>query len=166
MIKNPFQLATIGVLALALSTSSALAKDKKGKGKGNGHKKWKKEHRDNGNHYGHYKKAAAKGYRDREWDDDRRESTKVVRFNYRNPGDYSYRTRYRKEVVVYEDRSYGYNHYDLQSVLSDEGYYDGPIDGVWGPRSRHALVRFQKNRGWRDDGIVDGRLIATFNIGY
>ncbi|HEX8372412.1 MAG TPA: peptidoglycan-binding domain-containing protein [Chthoniobacterales bacterium] len=87
--------------------------------------------------------------------------------DYRNRrGDFSYRSRYPRRVVVYEDRPYGYNYYDLQVVLRREGYYRGPLDGIWGPGSRAALVSYQSNRGWRRDGEVDGRLIVNFGLGY
>ena len=187
MIKSTFQLATIGVMAIALSTSSALAKGHKEKGHHKDHEKDgdRKEHHDNGHHYGRdhrdrrdysdHSRRHSSGrnhvvyYNDGRGRDSRssrsyRETT--VHYDYLNPGDYSYRTRYPREVVEYDNQSYGYNYYDLQSVLLHEGYYDGPLDGVWGPRSRGALVRYQTHRGWRGDGRVDGRLITTFNIGY
>ncbi|MEO7932033.1 MAG: peptidoglycan-binding domain-containing protein [Chthoniobacterales bacterium] len=79
---------------------------------------------------------------------------------------YSYRERYPRRVIVYQNRPYGYNYYDLQVVLRREGYYRGPLDGDWGPGSRSALIRYQRDHGWRDDGEVDGRLIVNFNLGY
>ena len=40
-----------------------------------------------------------------------------------------------------------------QQALRDLGYSPGPADGVWGPRSRGALIRFQRDRGLAADGI-------------
>lgn len=40
-----------------------------------------------------------------------------------------------------------------QQALKDLGFYDGDVDGVWGPRSRGALIRFQERRGLLADGI-------------
>lgn len=174
MIKSTFQLATIGVMAIALSASSAFAKEKKGKGHKKDHDRHEERDSDRGDrHYQSSRHSSGRDhvvyYNDGRGRDSRssrsyRETT--VHYDYLNPGDYSYRTRYPREVVEYDNQSYGYNYYDLQSVLLREGYYDGPLDGVWGPRSRGALVRYQTHRGWRGDGRVDGRLITTFNIGY
>lgn len=40
-----------------------------------------------------------------------------------------------------------------QQALKDQGYYAGPVDGVWGPQSRGALIRFQQEQGLVPDGI-------------
>ncbi len=88
-------------------------------------------------------------------------------FDYRDVNrDVSYRSRYPQQVVVYENRPYHYNYYDLQVVLAREGYYDGDVDGIWGPQSRSSLRRYQVDQGWRNDDQVDGRLIVNFNLGY
>lgn len=42
-----------------------------------------------------------------------------------------------------------------QRVLASLGYDPGPVDGVWGIRSRLALTRFQHAKGVRVDGIWD-----------
>lgn len=143
-MKNFFSASlAITSLALFLAVPSIHAKDR-GKDK-----KGKKEHRN-----------------DRHDDDrdDRRDNRSNYHRNDRK--DVSYRSRYPRRVIVYENRSYGYNYYDLQTTLRREGYYRGPIDGVWGPGSRSALVRYQTHRGWRDDGEVDGRMIINFGLGY
>jgi peptidoglycan hydrolase-like protein with peptidoglycan-binding domain len=36
---------------------------------------------------------------------------------------------------------------DTQQRLSASGFYDGPVDGVWGPGTRAAVERFQRSRG-------------------
>jgi peptidoglycan hydrolase-like protein with peptidoglycan-binding domain len=32
----------------------------------------------------------------------------------------------------------------LQNALNDRGYQAGPVDGIWGPRTRRALVNYQQ----------------------
>lgn len=41
---------------------------------------------------------------------------------------------------------------DLQKALALLGWDPGPIDGIWGYRSRHALERFQSSVGLEADG--------------
>ena len=36
---------------------------------------------------------------------------------------------------------------DLQDKLARAGYYHGQIDGVLGPETRHALLRYQSDKG-------------------
>lgn len=40
-----------------------------------------------------------------------------------------------------------------QDALFALGYYDGPLDGIWGMASRRALAAYQKDRGLKVDGI-------------
>lgn len=40
-----------------------------------------------------------------------------------------------------------------QQALKDLGYYAGAVDGLWGPGSRGALIRFQEAQGLAADGI-------------
>ena len=43
---------------------------------------------------------------------------------------------------------------DIQSALKEAGYYDGPIDGKLGPKSRKAIKAFQVDMGLKIDGIA------------
>ena len=45
----------------------------------------------------------------------------------------------------------------LQSALRAQGFYDGPIDGIEGPRTREAVVRAQRRARLAPDGVA-GRL--------
>jgi Putative peptidoglycan binding domain len=51
-----------------------------------------------------------------------------------------------------------------QKHLQEEGFYKGPLDGVWGNRSRKAAIKYRKkvqevlkNKGFYD-GSIDGEL--------
>ncbi|WP_119422516.1 peptidoglycan-binding domain-containing protein [Desertibaculum subflavum] len=54
----------------------------------------------------------------------------------------------------------------IQSRLAGEGYYRAGIDGVWGPRSRQALVNFQTQNQLRADGLMDPRTANALNLDY
>lgn len=43
---------------------------------------------------------------------------------------------------------------DIQAALKEAGYYEGPIDGKLGPKSRKAIRDFQTNRGLTVDGVA------------
>ncbi len=40
----------------------------------------------------------------------------------------------------------------LQRLLTKKGYSPGPVDGVWGPRSRQALLQYQEANGLQETG--------------
>ncbi|NLM21892.1 MAG: LysM peptidoglycan-binding domain-containing protein [Peptococcaceae bacterium] len=42
----------------------------------------------------------------------------------------------------------------LQTRLKNLGYYPGAIDGIFGPQTELAVIRFQRDRGLTPDGIV------------
>lgn len=42
---------------------------------------------------------------------------------------------------------------EIQTVLRKTGFYNGPIDGVFGPQSRKAIKAFQKANGLEVDGL-------------
>lgn len=42
----------------------------------------------------------------------------------------------------------------VQTVLKKWGYYTGWVDGVWGSRTRAAVIYFQRSNGLTADGIV------------
>lgn len=48
----------------------------------------------------------------------------------------------------------------IQNILTEEGYYKGRIDGVWGKKTRHAIQRFQKDRNL----TFEGRVLTTLAI--
>ncbi len=86
-------------------------------------------------------------------------------YDYGYPYDYY---PYEYDPGVYEDDGSGYSQsgYDstnqvtdstvagAQKQLARQGYYRGEIDGIVGPETRHAIMRYQGDRGLR----VTGRL--------
>lgn len=45
---------------------------------------------------------------------------------------------------------------DAQQKLRELGFYDRPVDGIWGPETRTAVERFQGYRGVAVTGALDG----------
>ncbi|NLI59886.1 MAG: peptidoglycan-binding protein [Clostridiales bacterium] len=54
----------------------------------------------------------------------------------------------------------------LQRILYSIGYDPGPIDGIFGPLTRSAVVRFQLDNGLVPDGIVGPRTWAAIDLVY
>lgn len=51
----------------------------------------------------------------------------------------------------------------LQARLHAAGYYDGPIDGVFGPKTNAAVKRFQQAKGLSVDGVAGSRTRSALN---
>jgi hypothetical protein len=45
-------------------------------------------------------------------------------------------------------------HRELQKLLQEGGFYDGPVDGVAGKDFHQAVIRFQHSRDLEEDGLV------------
>ncbi|MFY9175790.1 MAG: peptidoglycan-binding domain-containing protein [Caldicoprobacterales bacterium] len=54
----------------------------------------------------------------------------------------------------------------LQRILYSIGYDPGPIDGIFGPLTRSAVVKFQIDNGLVPDGIVGPRTWAAIDLVY
>jgi peptidoglycan hydrolase-like protein with peptidoglycan-binding domain len=44
----------------------------------------------------------------------------------------------------------------VQEALTEKGFDPGPVDGVWGSRTKSALMQFQESAGLTANGEVDG----------
>ena len=53
---------------------------------------------------------------------------------------------------------------EVQAQLQRDGYYHGPIDGVLGPMTRHAIAAFQADHGLAVTSTVDEPTLATLGI--
>jgi len=45
----------------------------------------------------------------------------------------------------------------LQAFLQQSGYDTGPVDGIFGPKTRDAVISFQRDYGLLPDGIAGPR---------
>ena len=52
----------------------------------------------------------------------------------------------------------------VQSELAEQGYYRGPIDGVYGPQTRAALTRYQKSRGLQVTGSLSPATLRALRL--
>jgi peptidoglycan hydrolase-like protein with peptidoglycan-binding domain len=50
---------------------------------------------------------------------------------------------------------------EIQRLLRDKGYYDGSIDGVYGPTTRSAVISFQRDYGLKADGVVGSQTLQA-----
>ena len=69
-------------------------------------------------------------------------------------------------------RGYGYTAVNLppdeirevQEVLIDRGFLTGEADGVFGPRTREALIAFQRKEGIEANGSISTRTVAALGL--
>jgi TPR repeat protein len=70
----------------------------------------------------------------------------------------------RSSLVLYPGDGYAGNGStqvrELQRRLTRAGYPPGPVDGRYGPRTEHAVARFQAARGLSVDGIAGAQTLA------
>ena len=52
----------------------------------------------------------------------------------------------------------------VQTRLKNWGYYTGAVDGIYGPKTRAAVIAFQKKNGLVADGIVGPKTAAAIGI--
>ena len=53
---------------------------------------------------------------------------------------------------------------DVQDQLARRGYYHGNIDGVLGPETRHALLRYQRDRGLVASGELTPQTLQSLGV--
>ena len=51
----------------------------------------------------------------------------------------------------------------LQQALKDKGY-DITVDGVYGAKTREAVIKFQKDNGLTPDGIAGANTLSKLNL--
>lgn len=52
----------------------------------------------------------------------------------------------------------------VQQALVQEGYYNGPIDGIDGDRTRAAVANFQKDMGLKVTAIINDPLLTALHL--
>lgn len=52
----------------------------------------------------------------------------------------------------------------IQTRLKNWGYYTGAVDGIYGPKTKAAVIAFQKKNGLVADGIVGPKTAAAIGI--
>jgi uncharacterized protein YceK len=50
-----------------------------------------------------------------------------------------------------------------QQALKNAGYYKGSVDGKIGPKTKEAIIKFQKAKGLQADGVVGKKTSAELN---
>lgn len=74
-----------------------------------------------------------------------------------DPSPFKVESRTVPDRPTLESRSRGSEVEELQRRLADGGFDPGSVDGVFGPRTRAAVVAFQKASGLETDGICGPR---------
>ncbi|MEM8877161.1 MAG: peptidoglycan-binding domain-containing protein, partial [Pseudomonadota bacterium] len=49
----------------------------------------------------------------------------------------------------------------LQLLLKAKGYYAGPLDAIYGPGTRGAILKFEDERGWAQLGVPTLELLVA-----
>ena len=52
----------------------------------------------------------------------------------------------------------------IQTVLKDQGIYNGAVDGVFGTKTKNAVVAFQKKNGLTADGVAGPSTLKAMGI--
>jgi len=50
---------------------------------------------------------------------------------------------------------------EVQSYLKEEGYYEGALDGISGPKTRAAIRAFESDLGWVQTGRIRSDLLSA-----
>ncbi len=53
---------------------------------------------------------------------------------------------------------------EIQTVLKNGGYYKGNVDGIFGTKTKNAVIAFQKAKGLVPDGIVGEKTLKALGL--
>ena len=67
-------------------------------------------------------------------------------------------------AVVLKQGSQGADVKKMQQKLKNWGYYTGAVDGIFGPKTKSAVIYFQKRNGLTPDGIVGKKTLAALGM--
>ncbi len=54
---------------------------------------------------------------------------------------------------------------DIQTVLKQQGYYTGNVDGIYGTKTKNAVIAFQKSKGLSPDGVAGEKTLKALGLG-
>jgi hypothetical protein len=81
---------------------------------------------------------------------------------------YYYPSYYRPYRYYRPSRVYYGGYYDrcddVQRSLYELGYYYGPIDGICGPATRSAIIRYRSGRGLAVTAVIDRPLLVNLGL--
>ena len=83
--------------------------------------------------------------------------------SYEDQGDYD-SSYYNRNSYGSSDESTEIAVADAQQRLARAGYYRGQIDGVLGPETRHALVRYQSDKGLEPSGNLTPDTLRSLGV--
>ncbi|MBR6521679.1 MAG: spore cortex-lytic enzyme [Oscillospiraceae bacterium] len=72
--------------------------------------------------------------------------------------------RQSAEAAVYKQGSTGSTVRQIQQKLTNWGYYNYAVDGIYGSRTVEAVKKFQRNNGLTADGICGSRTLSALGI--
>ena len=73
-------------------------------------------------------------------------------------------SRYGGNGYGSSDRSAAAEVADAQDRLARAGYYHGKVDGVLGPETRHAIVRYQSDKGLGPSGSLTNETLRSLGV--
>jgi hypothetical protein len=85
-------------------------------------------------------------------------------YGYNDSGAYDDQPVYDQSYGGGYDQSANSSVAAAQDKLARDGFYRGQIDGVMGPETRHAIVRFQSSRGLRVNGELTSETLDALGL--
>lgn len=83
--------------------------------------------------------------------------------DYDHDDTWSSDTYKKSDTKTYTEQAVQLSPKQIQRALKSAGFYQGPIDGKIGPKTKAAIVKFQKAKGLKADGIVGKRTAPELN---
>ena len=68
------------------------------------------------------------------------------------------------QAATYRQGSTGEEVRTIQTKLKRWGYYDGQVDGIFGSKTRQAVIKFQQKNGLTADGIVGNNTLQALGM--
>jgi len=53
---------------------------------------------------------------------------------------------------------------DIQKRLNEIGFNSGPVDGIYGPKTKKAIIKFQRSKHLKLDGKISDTLIRELEL--